>query len=301
MEQITLIPSDKLKPSIVNVRQRVDPERVRALAEDIAVRGLLHPLVVRREDDYYGVVSGRMRLEAIKLLQREKPEVFAKLFANGVPCQVRELSDQEALELSLAENLRQNTLTPEEVGLGLARLHELGLSEEEISLRLMLALDQVRRALRLYRKVQHIQERVHGSRPGRPPSSERRRGVSRTGIAVVASVLDRLSARGEIKPQERDALLDYVARRAGELGLSTSELEIVAKRVLANPSLAEPSRLERVMREVARLEMVERVVALRRDLVERVEDYARSRSVTFDEAVNELLEEGLAKRAKIGS
>ncbi|MEM0222981.1 MAG: ParB N-terminal domain-containing protein, partial [Thermofilum sp.] len=101
MEQLTLLPVEQLQPSSVNVRLHVSEEAVRKLAEDIAARGLLHPLIVRPEGGAYGVVCGRMRLEAIKLLQRERPEVFSRLFGRGVPCQVRELDDREALELSL--------------------------------------------------------------------------------------------------------------------------------------------------------------------------------------------------------
>jgi ParB family chromosome partitioning protein len=297
VEQITLIPLDLLKPSVVNVRIHVDPEHVRALAEDIAARGLLHPLIVRPEGGGYGVVCGRMRLEAIRLLQREKPEAYQRLFARGIPCVVKELGDREALELSLAENIRQNTLTPEEVGRGLARLYEMGLSEEEVSRRLFVELSAVRRAITLYRRVTsaaQVTEYVAASKPGRISARERKR-LSRSGVATLLSVLEKKEKRGEIKPEEKQAVIEVITRAAEEKPLTTSELEMIAKRIERERALS-PERLQRVVEEVVSMGVVQRVVAFRRDVAQRVEEYAEEKGLTFDEAVNELVVAGLAAR-----
>jgi ParB family chromosome partitioning protein len=290
VEQVALLKLDELAPSKANVRVHIDPDRVRALAEDIAIRGLINPLVVRREDGGYGVVCGRMRLEAIRLLQREKPEAYQRLFARGVPCVVRELDDPEAVELSLSENLRQNTLTPEEVGKGLARLYEMGLSEEEISEKLLIDLSQVRRALSLYRRVSAFASYVAASRPGRPPAAAKRR-ISRSGVATLLSVLEKHERRGVIKPEEKESVLSYVTRMAEEKPLSTSELELLARRIERSPeTVKSPERLQQAIEEVVRMDTVERVVALKRSLVSHIEKYAESKQISFDEALNELLE-----------
>lgn len=296
VEQVVLIELDRLKPSSVNVRQHVDAKRVRALAEDIALRGLINPLIVRREGDKYGVVCGRMRLEAITLLRKEKPSVYEKHFSRGVPCIVKELGDPEALELSLSENIRQNTLTPEEVGQALARLHEHGLSEEEISERLMLDLAQVRRALSLYRRVSTagIQGYVAQSRPGRPPSGQPKKRISRSGLAVVLSALERHEKRGTIGPGEKEKIVDYVANMASQKSLSTSELEMLARRLEKNPELVKNlEELGKAIEEVAQMDTVERVVALKRRLAQEIEKYAEQRDISFDEALNELAEKAL--------
>ena len=295
--QYTLLPLETLKPSSVNVRIVVNPEAVRKLAEDIAARGLLHPLIVRPEGGGYGVVCGRMRLEAIRLLQREKPEAYQRLFARGIPCVVKELGDREAVELSLSENLRQNTLTPEEVGRGLARLHEMGLSEEEISRRLFVELSAVRRAITLYRRVTsaaQVTEYVATSKPGRISSRERKR-ISRSGVATLLSVLERKEKRGEIRPEEKQAVIEVITRAAEEKPLTTSELEMIAKRIERERALS-PERLQRVVEEVVSMGVVQRVVAFRRDVAQRVEEYAEEKGLTFDEAVNELVVAGLAAR-----
>ena len=273
----------------------VDPERVRALAEDIAARGLLHPLIVRPEGGGYGVVCGRMRLEAIRLLQREKPEAYQRLFARGIPCVVKELGDREALELSLAENIRQNTLTPEEVGRGLARLYEMGLSEEEISARVQVELEEVRRMIRLYARLREVAEQVAPSRPGRP-ARQARRGVSRSGLAAVAAAVERAVRLGALPRSMVDEVVRAAAELAERYSLSTSELQLLARRLSERPELAASREgLERAARELAELDLVECVVALRRDLLERARSYARQRGATLDEAINELLEQALAR------
>jgi ParB family chromosome partitioning protein len=298
MEPVTPIPLEKLHPSAANVRMHIDPTRVRQLAEDIAMRGLLHPLIVRPEGTGYGVVCGRMRLEALRLLQRERPEDFERLFGQGVPCVVRELSDREALELSLSENLRQNTLTPEEVGRGIARLHEMGLSEEEISKRIQIDLDEVRRFVRIYSRLKGAVGSVASSRPGRPPSQRApapaKRGVSRAGLVAVVAAAEKAARRGEIPQDAPEKVAKVVAALAEKYGLTTSELQLLARRIAEKPQVAASEEaLERLAREVAKLDFVEVVVAIRRDLLDRVREYARSKNAPFDEAVNELLETAL--------
>ncbi|MEM0335192.1 MAG: ParB N-terminal domain-containing protein [Thermofilum sp.] len=293
MEQLTLLPVEQLQPSSVNVRLHVSEEAVRKLAEDIAARGLLHPLIVRPEGGAYGVVCGRMRLEAIKLLQRERPEVFSRLFGRGVPCQVRELDDREALELSLAENIRQNTLTPEEVGRGLARLYELGLPEEEIARRVLVEVDTIRRAVRLYSRLSAVMSLTAESKPGRPPLREQRRRISRSGLSSVARAVEQLQTQGEggIKPDE-------VVRKVAEWGkgkLSTGELRLLAERLKRDASLLrDEERLKNLIEEISREGYVERVVLLKRSLIGKLEELAKREGLSFDEELNRVIEKALA-------
>jgi len=288
----TWLPLESLKPSSVNVRVYVSPEAVRRLAEDIAARGLLHPLIVRPEGDGYGVVCGRMRLEAIKLLRVERPDVFERLFGGGVPCVVKQLSDREALELSLAENLRQNTLTPEEVGRGLARLYEMGLSEEEIRQRLLVELETIRRAVKLYSRIAAALDYTAESKPGRPSLRSSKRKVSRAGLSTVARVVEQLQLKGsaEVKPEE-------VVRKVAELSggkLSTGELRLVAERIKRDPSVvADENRLRNIINEIIQMEYVERVVLLRKDLLNKIESLAEREGVSFDEELNSILEKAL--------
>lgn len=289
MEHVQLIPVEKLFPSSANVRLHVVPELVQKLAEDIALRGLIHPLVVRPEGDGYGVVCGRMRLEAIKMIQREKPDVFEKFFVKGIPCVVKEMTDREAVELSLSENIRQNSLTPEEVGRGLAKLYEMGLTEEEISTRMQVELDEIKRFVRLYARLREIAPIVAESKPGRPSLAPRKR-VSRTGITKVVRAVEELAYRGVIS--DPDSVVKQIADAASKRGLSTSELDILARKLREQPDLArEP---ERVIEEISSENMVERIVLLKRHIINYIDEYARSNNMTFNEALNKIIEDYLA-------
>jgi len=68
---------------------------LRPLIESIRLNGIVHPLIVRRRDSQYVVVSGRKRLVAAQTLQLA-----------AVPCLVHELTDGEAAAMAAADNLR---------------------------------------------------------------------------------------------------------------------------------------------------------------------------------------------------
>ena len=72
----------------------------------IVEKGLLEPIVVRPDGDHFEVIAGNRRLQACRVLKLRK-----------VPCHVVELSDRDAYEVSLTENIQRRTLNPiEEAG-----------------------------------------------------------------------------------------------------------------------------------------------------------------------------------------
>jgi ParB family chromosome partitioning protein len=119
MEYLTIeqIPIDSLVVSALNVRRQVGD--LTDLAASIRAIGLLQPIVVRpASGGGFEVVAGRRRLEACRRLGWE-----------AIPAIRRELSDREALVLSLSENVQQDTLDPIERAEGVQRLVE-DLSQE---------------------------------------------------------------------------------------------------------------------------------------------------------------------------
>lgn len=71
------------------------------LAESIKQYGLLQPIIARPMETGYEVVAGNRRLAAAKLLKVRK-----------ISCHVIELSDKEAFEVGLIENLQHKTMNP---------------------------------------------------------------------------------------------------------------------------------------------------------------------------------------------
>ena len=80
---------------------RIDLDNVQDLALSIKQHGLLQPIVVRPKEHQYEVVAGNRRLAAIRLLKARK-----------ISCHIVELSDKEAYEVALIENVQHKTMNP---------------------------------------------------------------------------------------------------------------------------------------------------------------------------------------------
>jgi len=98
-EIFLILPINKLKISPFNIRQVTTTEikeEMEELKQSIKSKGIIEPLIVRKTNNDYEIVVGQRRFIAGK-------EIGLKEF----PCIVKELSDQEALEYSLIENLQR--------------------------------------------------------------------------------------------------------------------------------------------------------------------------------------------------
>jgi ParB family transcriptional regulator, chromosome partitioning protein len=80
---------------------RMDVDNVQDLAVSIKQHGLLQPIVVRPKQHEYEVVAGNRRLAAIRLLKARK-----------ISCHIVELSNKEAYEVALVENVQHKTMNP---------------------------------------------------------------------------------------------------------------------------------------------------------------------------------------------
>jgi len=110
----TVAPIENLKPCPYQPRRRFDKEALESLAASIRAKGILQPLVVRPDSRYPGtfeIIAGERRWRAAQI---------AKI--HEVPIVIHELSDREALEVSLVENVQRADLTPMEEAAGYRRL-----------------------------------------------------------------------------------------------------------------------------------------------------------------------------------
>lgn len=107
-------------------RRYFDPEKLEQLAQSIAQHGILEPLLVRplqvhqvqnhHKGNRYELVAGERRYRAA-----------LKLALPSVPVVVRQLSDEEAVQLALIENLQREDLNPIEETEGVLQLLALKL------------------------------------------------------------------------------------------------------------------------------------------------------------------------------
>ena len=109
------VPVAILTESPTNPRKRFDEKALEELAATFKTQGVLEPLLVRElEQQHYQVVIGARRLRAAKLAELET-----------VPVRVVKLSDAEAIEAQVVENLQREDIHPLEEALGFRSLLEL--------------------------------------------------------------------------------------------------------------------------------------------------------------------------------
>ena len=105
--QLQHIEFSKLKISKTNMRYRDPAPDVSDILPSILTKGVLQPLIVRPEDDKFGVVAGRRRWFSLKAKREKLGEVDAP------PCAIMEDGDDaEAIELSLLENVARRDPDP---------------------------------------------------------------------------------------------------------------------------------------------------------------------------------------------
>jgi len=112
------IPLAKIRESKTNPRRVFDDTKLAELAENIRQHGVLQPILVRPlpegEVGMYELVAGARRFRASKIAKRE-----------SIPATVRELTDAQALELQVIENVQRVDVHPLDEAQGYAALIQL--------------------------------------------------------------------------------------------------------------------------------------------------------------------------------
>ena len=146
-----LLPIYKVEPNPDQPRQDFDEAELQALADSIAVHGILQPLTVRETGSgYYQIIAGERRWRAARLAE-----------LNEVPVVVIEADDKKAMELALIENLQRQDLNPVEEALGYQSLiEEYGLTQEEAAAQVGKSRPAVANALRLLGLCPEVLERL---------------------------------------------------------------------------------------------------------------------------------------------
>ncbi len=151
---LTRVPLADLKPSPHQPRRGFDEEELRALAESLKRRGLIQPIVVRPIAGGHELVAGERRARAARLAGLD-----------ALPALVREMSDEEAAETALVENLQRADLNPIEEARALRRLCELpGRTQQEVAARVGRARPTVANLLRLLELCREVREMVEDGR-----------------------------------------------------------------------------------------------------------------------------------------
>ncbi len=145
------LPVAALTPGKYQPRRHFDEEYLAELADSIERHGLMQPIVVRAiASDRYEIIAGERRWRAAKLANLQE-----------VPVIIRDVSDSEALELGLIENIQRADLNPLEEAAGYQRLmDEFGYTQEKLAPVVGKSRSHIANLLRLLRLPDSIKARI---------------------------------------------------------------------------------------------------------------------------------------------
>lgn len=143
------LPVISLAPGEYQPRHRFDSEALAELTESIKTHGVLQPLLVRPVSaDRYEIIAGERRWRAAQAAQLHE-----------VPVVIQELTDSQALQIALIENLQREDLTALEEAEGYARLiEELGHSQEDLAKQLGKSRSHIANMLRLLKLPEGVKK-----------------------------------------------------------------------------------------------------------------------------------------------
>ena len=146
MAEIQKLPVMLIQPSPMNPRKTFDDAKLEELAQNIEEQGLLQPITVRKISDEetlideetgevvsveprYEIVCGERRFRAWNLLANKSARY------NEIPCIIREMTDEQAFDAMITENLQRQDVDPVEEAIAFSLLLENGNAIEDISIR----------------------------------------------------------------------------------------------------------------------------------------------------------------------
>lgn len=145
------LPVEQLTPGAYQPRRVFRDDALAQLAESIAVHGVLQPLLVRPVGEgRYEIIAGERRWRAAQKAQ-----------AHDVPVVIRQMTDTEALEIGLIENLQREDLTALEEAQGYQRLiDEFGHTQEQLAKQLGRSRSHIANTLRLLKLPEGVKALV---------------------------------------------------------------------------------------------------------------------------------------------
>jgi len=219
-----MVPIDRLKPSPYNPRKNFNEAELEELATSIRERGLVQPLVVRplgTSGLEYEIVAGERRWRAAQ-----------RASLHLIPVIVRPLSDQEALEIAIIENVQRADLNAIEEATGYRDLIDrFGYKQEELAEIIGKSRSHLANTMRLLKLPESVQKLV---RSGELSAGHARALVGREDAETVAKEI----IKQGLNVRDVEAL--FQSKRPSSSGGSS-----------AVPTLAKDADLRAVEREMS--------------------------------------------------
>lgn len=149
-EEIVDIDLSELRANPYQPRKVFDEEALQELASSIAEHGVFQPIIVKKSIKGYEIIAGERRVRASKMAGLDT-----------VPAIIRNLDDNQMMEIALLENLqRENLSAIEEAAAYKTMIEKLGLTQEQLSARVGKSRSHITNILGLLRLPQDVQSLV---------------------------------------------------------------------------------------------------------------------------------------------
>ena len=145
-----LMDINKVEPNREQPRKNFDEDALLELSESIKQFGVLQPLLVQDKNGYYEIIAGERRWRAAKMAGLKE-----------VPVIIKDLTEQEIVEISLIENIQRENLNPIEEAIAYKRLlTEFNLKQDEVAERVSKSRTAVTNSMRLLKLNEKVQQMV---------------------------------------------------------------------------------------------------------------------------------------------
>ena len=142
----TILKINEVEPNKKQPRKFFNEEALKELSDSIKQHGIVQPLVVAKQKDYYEIIAGERRWRAAKMAGLKE-----------VPVVIKDYSPQEIMEVALIENIQREDLNPVEEAKAYQNLiKEYNLKQKEVAERVSKSRSAITNSLRLLK----LNERV---------------------------------------------------------------------------------------------------------------------------------------------
>lgn len=148
----TLVPIERISPNPNQPRRDFNPEALQELADSLAKKGVIQPLIVRQlgNDERYEIVAGERRWRAAQMANLHE-----------LPVIIRQFSDSEVLEIAIIENIQRAELNAIEEAQAYRQLMQrFGHTQEKVAEALSRSRSHVANLLRLLTLPEDVQALV---------------------------------------------------------------------------------------------------------------------------------------------
>lgn len=149
-EDIIEINLNELRPNPYQPRKVFNDEALNDLADSIKEHGVFQPIIVKSTIKGYEIIAGERRVRASRIAGLEK-----------IPAIVRNLNDEQMMEIALLENLQRENLTSIEEAIAYkSMIEKLELTQEELSKKVGKSRSYITNVLGLLRLPKEVQDLV---------------------------------------------------------------------------------------------------------------------------------------------